>query len=707
MVERNESEDVPLVLIVDDDPVVRTIAGEVLATTGFATLEADSGAAALEEVNRSLPDLIVLDVEMPGMDGFETCERLREQEHSREIPILIATGHTNSATIERAFEAGATDFIEKPIDWNLLRHRLRFLLRARNAIYDLHSSRERLASAQRLARIGNWEWVPGEGQMLWSEEVYHIFGIEQRAGASTYEALLEAAHPEDRAAIDKAMRGAENEGEAVSLDHRIVSKSGAERVIHHQAEVACGPGGDPDRIYGTIQDITDRIRAQEKIRYLAYYDGLTGLPNRRMLADHLGRVLEATRRREGMAALLFLDLDRFKRVNDTLGHAIGDELLREVARRLLECVRQTDQVSRGRRSGAKTVSRLGGDEFTAVLPELDDPSGAEHVARRILETLRTPFNLHGHDIVMSASIGITIFPMDGANTDTLISNADTAMYHAKEGGGGTYRFFSESMNERAMRNLRLEGGLRMALERDEIHLNYQPLIDVGTGGVMGVEALLRWDSGEFGQVSPAEFIPVAEECGLIDSLGEWVLNTACEQTRRWQRTAQPSLKVAVNVSSHQVRKPGLVEVVKRALASSGLDPAQLELEITESALLGNDGCVVETINELKQMGISLALDDFGTGYSSLSHLVHFPIDTLKIDQSFVREIGEDVQAGAVISAVMAMAHRLRLSVTAEGVETREQEEFLRAEGCDSFQGYRFSRPLSPGDLEAFIRGDNG
>jgi diguanylate cyclase (GGDEF)-like protein/PAS domain S-box-containing protein len=700
----------PVILVVDDDPVVRTVTCEALREGGFEVLEAADGAAALEVVDATPPDLVVLDVEMPGPDGIETCQQLRQRPHTEDISILIATGFNDADTIDRAFEAGATDFVEKPVDTHLLQHRIRFLLRASSAfstlghtLTRLRDSRDLLANAQRLARIGNWEWVPDESEMLWSEEVYRIFGLEQRRGVATYEALMNVVHPEDRDAVEKALREVSCEKTAISLDHRIVTASGAERVIHHQAEVV-SQGGD-EGIYGTIQDITDRTRAQQKIRYLAYYDGLTGLPNRRMLTDHLERVLESAQRENRMAALLFLDVDRFKRVNDTLGHAIGDELLRAVANRMITSVRMGDRVGRGFRGDVPTVSRLGGDEFTAVLTGLDSASASESVARRILDALRPPFTMHGHEIVMSASIGIAVYPSDGNTTDALLRSADTAMYHAKEAGGDTYRFFSESMNERAMRTLRLESGLRGALERNEIHVEYQPLIDGGTGALSGGEALLRWTSPDFGNVPPAEFIAVAEECGLIAELGEWVLRTACAQVQRWRAT-HPKLSVSVNVSSHQVRRPGLPEIVDSALRESRLDPSHLELEITESALLGNEECVVETLGRLKDMGVRLALDDFGTGFSSLSHLVHFPIDTLKIDQSFVQDIGGP-QAGVVIAAVLAMAHRLRLSVTAEGVETREQEEFLRTEGCDRFQGYRFSRPLTPEAFEALLRGQRG
>jgi diguanylate cyclase (GGDEF)-like protein len=695
----------PHALIVDDDPITRHLAGQAVVTAGFEAEEAEDGELALLAVDRSCPDLVLLDVGLPGMNGFETCIELRRRNATKEIPILIVTGSTDSETIERAFAAGATDFIRKPIDWQLLQHRVRFAMRAseafsevRHTLSELRLSEERLAKAQRLAHIGSWEWTPGSVDMLWSEEVYRILGIELRAGASTYEAFMRVVHPDDRTIVDKAMRDLIHEGSPLHLDHRAVLPSGAQRVIHQQAELVGGPAGAAELVSGTIQDITDRARAAEQIRLLAYYDSLTGLPNRKMLSQTLNRALESARRRESTIALLFLGLDRFKRINDTLGLMVGDELLKAVAARTMACVRQTDSVGRSHPEDDAAVSRLGGDEFTVVLNDLGSSEQAAYVARRILEALRSPLSLNGQELVMSASIGIAVYPTDGRDAEALLRKADTALHHAKVAGGGVYQFFSESMNERATRNLRLETGLRAALKRDELKLHYQPLLDVRTNAVSGVEALARWTSEECGPVPPNEFIPLAEETGLIESLGTWALHTACTQGRAWDRAGLHPLRVNVNISSHQVRKPGTVEIVERVLRESQLDPSRLELEITESALIGDEPGVGETLDGLKRLGIRLALDDFGTGYSSLSYLVRFPIDTLKIDRSFVSRIGADEQAQGIIAAVVAMAHRLNLSVTAEGVETPEQEAFLRAEGCDVLQGYLFSRPIEPDAL---------
>ncbi len=689
---------------------MRLLVCEALAPMGMRVEEAEESRQALERIRRAPPELVVLDIELPDLDGLETCRALRELPGAEEIPVLILTGRNDSETIDRAFEVGATDFIVKPIDFRLFQHRVRFLMRAHRAfselsrtLSNLRHSETRLANAQRIARIGSWEWVPGSQDMLWSEEVHRIFRIPPRAGSSTYEAFLEVVHPEDRPALEKAMRQAACEARPWSLDHRIVLASGEERVVRQQTEVVPGASGDPVRISGTIQDITDRRRAEEQIRQLVYYDDLTSLPNRKMLSEQLGRVLQRAGGANQGVALFFLDLDRFKRINDTLGHPVGDALLKAVADRLVHSVRSTDHVGRPGLPAAASVSRLGGDEFSVVLPELSCSEDATHVAHRILETLRAPFRLEEHRIDVTASIGIALYPSDGSDPETLLRNAHAATNHAKMQGRDIYQFFSESMNEKAMRAMRLESGLRAGIERGELTLHYQPQFDAKTGRIVAAEALVRWRSPDHGLLQPGDFIPLAEESGLIVPLGEWVLRTACAQTRVWQEAGLPEIRIAVNVSSHQVQKGGLREAVERALRDARLDASLLEIEITESALIDDAPEVVETLSALRGLGVRLALDDFGTGYSSLSHLVRFPFDALKIDRCFVNEIGAEGQGNAIIAAVVAMARRLQLTVTAEGVETAEQQEFLRAEGCDLLQGFLTGRPVEAEVLEVLLR----
>lgn len=699
----------PRVLIVDDDPVIRLLACQALQQIGMTTLEGEDGQDALISVETALPDLVLLDVELPGRDGLEICAELRRLPAGREIPILIITGHADSEVIDRAFEAGATDFISKPIDWKLLQHRVRFLMRAQGAISKLRSthtelraSESRLANAQRLARIGNWEWIPGDEEMLWSDQMYRIFDIQQGPRASTLAAFLGVAHPEDRNNLDKAMTRAATEAAAWSLDHRIVLPGGEVRIVRQQAEVMTGASGSAHRIAGTIQDITDRFRAEEQLRYLAYHDDLTSLPNRKMLLEQLARALRRAQIGKEMVGLVFVDLDRFKRINDMFGPQLGDVVLKAVSDRLFECIRCTDYIGSVPPPDATSLSRLGGDEFAVLLQGLNSAEDASHVSRRIMESLRAPFIVEGQRLDLTATLGITLYPDDGTTSEALLRNAGVALAQAKALARDSYQFFDESMNKRAVRNMQLESGLREAIEHEGLSLHYQPQIDAYTGQIASVEALVRWDSPEYGVVSPVEFIPVAEESGLIGPLGEWVMRTACAQVRAWHDVGLPQIGVAVNVSYHQLKNQSFVEVVERALRDASLDAQFLEVEITESAVIGNEPGVVDILKRLRGLGLRLALDDFGTGCSSLSDLVKFPITTLKIDQTFVREIGVSQQANAITAAVLAMGHNLSLKVTAEGVDTERQVHFLRARGCDIFQGYLYSRPLTPEALARFM-----
>lgn len=699
----------PRVLVVDDDPVIRLLACQALQQIGMTTLEGEDGQDALISVETALPDLVLLDVELPGRDGLEICAELRRLPAGREIPILIITGHADSEVIDRAFEAGATDFISKPIDWRLLQHRVRFLMRAQGAISKLRSthtelraSESRLANAQRLARIGNWEWIPGDEEMLWSDQMYRIFDIQQGPRASTLAAFLGVAHPEDRNNLDKAMTRAAMEAAAWSLDHRIVLPGGEVRIVRQQAEVMTGSSGSAHRIAGTIQDITDRFRAEEQLRYLAYHDDLTSLPNRKMLLEQLARALRRAQIGKEMVGLVFVDLDRFKRINDMFGPQLGDVVLKAVSDRLFECIRCTDYIGSVPPPDATSLSRLGGDEFAVLLQGLNSAEDASHVSRRIMESLRAPFIVEGQRLDLTATLGITLYPDDGTTSEALLRNAGVALAQAKALARDSYQFFDESMNKRAVRNMQLESGLREAIEHEGLSLHYQPQIDAYTGQIASVEALVRWDSPEYGVVSPVEFIPVAEESGLIGPLGEWVMRTACAQVRAWHDVGLPQIGVAVNVSYHQLKNQSFVEVVERALRDASLDAQFLEVEITESAVIGNEPGVVDILKRLRGLGLRLALDDFGTGCSSLSDLVKFPITTLKIDQTFVREIGVSQQANAITAAVLAMGHNLSLKVTAEGVDTERQVHFLRARGCDIFQGYLYSRPLTPEALARFM-----
>jgi diguanylate cyclase (GGDEF)-like protein len=467
------------------------------------------------------------------------------------------------------------------------------------------------------------------------------------------------------------------------------------------------PSYDPDDLLH-IRQLADQVavalsnaRMVEQIHVLAYYDGLTGLPNRVLFKEQLAQLLKFASRHGHLVAILFLDLDNFKRINDTLGHDLGDELLRDVTDRLTKWIRPSDYASRANIENA-VVSRLGGDEFTLYLAEIAQVQDAARVAQRILDVLSKPFMLGTHEVFITASIGITVFPMDGADGDTLLKNADTAMYHAKNRGRNNYQFFAASMNASIMERLTLEVDLRKSLEREELRLYYQPQLDLHTGGIIGMEALIRWMHPSRGLVLPSEFISLSEETGMIVPIGQWVMRTACVQNKNLQAAGLLPVRVAVNLSGRQILYPQLPDMVAHILKDTGLSPEYLELELTESILMKKEDTILYTMFELKEMGIRLLIDDFGTGYSSLSYLKSFPLDTLKIDKSFVDHIPTNPEDVALVRAIIAMAHSLKLRVLAEGVETEEQLEFLREEGCDEIQGYLISRPIPADDLEKFL-----
>ncbi|MFZ0290846.1 MAG: EAL domain-containing protein, partial [Candidatus Sulfotelmatobacter sp.] len=462
----------------------------------------------------------------------------------------------------------------------------------------------------------------------------------------------------------------------------------------YSAPLVDSKGGYRGRIW-YFRDITDRKLAEERVQFLAYYDALTGLPNRTLLQDRLAKALAGARRRKDKVAILFLDLDRFKDINDSLGHSVGDLLLQEVAERLKTWAREQD-----------TVARVGGDEFLIVLTGLKDVADAAVATERIVNLMTAGFVVQGHPVNVSCSIGVSIFPEHSADCETLIKNADAAMYSAKENGRNRFQFFTEDMNAQGVERLTLENSLRLALDKKELFLVYQPQMDIATGRITGLEALLRWQHPDLGLVPPDKFIRIAENSGLIVPIGEWVVRTACRQARKWQDEGLPPVSVAVNVSAVQFRQEGFCELIRRVLHETGLAPQYLELELTESLLLANADLMLSVVQELKAMGVTLAIDDFGTGYSSFSYLRQFRVSKLKIDRVFIRDVAVNPDDAAITSAIISMAKSLRLKVIAEGVEDESQMSFLRAHQCDEIQGYYFSKPLAVDKVADKLRGDS-
>jgi len=674
-----------------------------LEQSGFEVAEAEDGSKAVESFGSIRPDIVLMDVEMPNMDGFLACAALRRLPEGQDTPILMVTGHDDVESVHRAFDAGATDFLPKPINWALVGFRVRYLLRSSQTYRALKDSEVRLAKAQQMARLGHWDWNVSEGRWQFSEEVCRIFGYVREDRPANREDIVKLIHPVDRDQVNQLFTAALQGEQKYEMEYRLLLPDQSVRVVVEKAEVRQNDQGKPEHVEGTVQDVTERRQAEAKIRSLAYYDGLTGLPNRQMFSEQFAQAMRQARRSKRPLALIFLDIDNFKGVNDSLGHGAGDKLLRQVADRFSGCIRGGDLLGRpGRESSSPSIFRFGGDEFILVLPFLQHEQDASLVARRIMGALTEPFPVGGQDFFATVSIGIAVYPSDGDDIKTLLRNADSAMYHAKLKGKNTFEFYTESLTKASIERMNVEAKLRRAIEQGELKLSFQPKVETRSGLLAGAEALLRWSTSGLGAVSPARFIPVAEETGLIIPIGEWVLREACRQMQAWDAVGLPPVTVAVNVSSRQLHYGDLFKLVSDLLDESGLRPQCLELELTESAIMSDVPKAKLIFQKLSELGVRLSIDDFGTGYSSLSQLKKFPVDALKIDQSFVRSLPEDADDSSITLAIIAMAHSLGIRVVAEGVETEAQFSFLKEHGCDEVQGYLFSPAVSAPEFVQFL-----
>jgi len=670
------------------------LAREALEQSGLEVCEAANGVEGVKQFVARRPDLVVLDVMMPEMDGFTACSKLRGSVGGSRVPILIMTGLDDAISITSAYEHGATDFITKPINPTILVHRVRYMLRGSRTLDALLRSEARLGLAQRIAKIGNWEWNPHTDNFSASSELCRLMGIRPPDFGGTLDSFLLTVHGEDRERVEHALKQILAARIPCDIDHRMILPNGGEFTVNLQAEAVFDDQLKSLTIVGTAQDISERKRSEREIHRLAYFDSLTGLPNRVLFKDRVARALAHASRYQSMLAILFLDLDRFKIINDTLGHNIGDLLLKHVADRLTDSVRHSDSIGRATGKEAEhELARLGGDEFTVLLTNLHDVQDAAKVARRMLEALARPFLIDGHEIFVTVSVGIAVFPSDGDSVDILLKNSDSAMYHAKEEGRNNIQFYSNVMNAAANERLVLESELRHAMEREEFVVHYQPQIDLRTNRIIGAEALVRWQHPQRGLLGPAVFLSAAADTGLIRAIDEWVLLAACRQVRSWQQRGLVAPRVSINMSNSLFHGNTLLKAVKEALRETGVSPLCLELELTESIAMRNVDMSIAMLNELKAIGVQLSIDDFGTGYSSLSYLQRLPVDVVKIDQSFIQEILTKAKPVPIVRAIIAMAHSLQLGVLAEGVEQEEQRTILVAEGCDQAQGYLFGRPM--------------
>ncbi len=601
------------VLVVDDSKVIRTAIREILEIGGLLVTEACNGQEAIDSVSNKAPDLVLLDVVMPDIDGITVLKELRKSYSKLQLPIVLVTSRDASREIVQALDYGANDYVTKPIDFDVLWARISNQLMQKQA-----------AEFLRRAQIG--------------------------------------------------------------LEKEIKNRTAELKITNLRLE----------------KEIEIRMLAEDRLQKQASYDELTGLPNRSLAADRLQQTLVKAKRHDLNPCVAFLDLDNFKYINDTFGHAAGDDLLREAAKRLTECAR-----------GSDTVARLGGDEFLLILDDDSDKgsqneSGARHVAERILKSFSIPFVIEGQELNITPSLGFAVYPRDGEDSNKLMRHADAAMYRSKHDGKNTYCFYSPEMTVKAKMRMDVENELRHALERDELSMFYQPIVDSQSGKIIKAEALLRWQSKELGMISPDYFIPIAEDTGLILSIGDWVVNTACEQVSQWRNAGWDNFCVTINVSARQFQSDySLVDTVRKALDQNNLPAEAIQIELTEGVLLEETSDSAERMQMIEDMGIKLLIDDFGTGYASLSYLQRYNFESIKIDRSYISGILNSEQDAKLVKAVIAMANSLGMSVVSEGVETKEQLDFLHDANCKYIQGYYFSKPVEPAEFMSLLKKFNG
>ncbi len=652
---------------------------ENLEQTGHEVRSFEDSETALHRQAIQEIDMVMLDANLSGRNAIQACSHLRKQTCNN-LPIILLASQDNLESIEQAFEAGATDFLVKPFDWSLFKQRVKYLLHAHEFRDELIRSNARNSAILdaipdtllRLDRQGRVRDVRETAQA-------------GKAGGGMYD--LANSLPQDAVArIMEASSPVHSSRTVGSLEIQL--KLDQER--HFEVRLA---RIDRQETLCLFRDITETRQAEHRVYRLANFDNLTGLPNRLAFSERLADEIQRAGRINDKLAVLVMDLDGFKTINESMGLGAGDQLLKWVADRLHQGLRSYDMVARSDSvSRGVDLARLGGDEFTVIMPHLKDAENAVNLVQRIHEMMREPFMLEGRQVVLTTSIGIALYPDDGDNAATLMRHADSAMYHAKSQGRDNYQFYNASLTQNALRRLDLKSNLRLALERNEFFLVYQPQLDLASGRIQSLEALIRWRHPEHGLVSPMEFIPVAEECGLIVPIGEWVLRTACTDAARWKAAGHP-LRMAVNLSAIQFRSPQLVNRIKDILRQTGFAANLLELEVTEGTLMDHTEATLETLNALRKEGMQLSLDDFGTGYSSLSYLKRLPLSNLKVDQSFVRGLPEDGESLAIVRAIVALAKNLGFTVTAEGIETEEQARILNELECETLQGYFIGKPV--------------
>ena len=687
----------PAILLVNDDPGALFALRSVLGDLDADLVTASSGEQALLRLLKQDFCVILMDVKMAGLDGFETARLVRARPRSRATPIVFLTSHRASdLDRSRGFEVGASDYVFMPVTPEVLKAKVQpFIASAHarspgNAVGTGAPDDAPAAGIERLILEHAGDYVAlldPAGAWLYTSPSYRAeFGAAVGPGAR----YLEIVHVDDRERV-RALVEHPPAGESHwRLQYRVLGRS--ERHFESDASLIRAPNGAVSQLVLISRDITERKEMEAYVLHQSFHDSLTGLPNRLLLLDRLGQATAQRERQRAQVAVLFLDLDHFKEINDTLGHAAGDRLLQVVAERLAASVREGD-----------TVARVGGDEFVVMLVELHQLADAALVAEKIISTVSEACQIEGSELHIMPSIGMAIFPGDGGDPDTLLRNADIAMYHAKRDGGAHYCFFTAQMQEVASHRLALGSALQRAIRNDEFVMHYQPKVQAASGAIIGFEALIRWPQADGATISPSQFIPIAEETGRIDPIGAWAIRQVAAELQRWTGLGFADVPIAVNVSALQFRREDVARCLGAAVDAARIEPAMLEVELTESGVMSNPAQAIETLHQIHALGMTIAIDDFGTGYSSLAYLKRFPIDKLKIDASFVRDIATDPSDAAIVLAIIGLAHVLDLTVIAEGVETREQVDFLVAHGCDELQGNYFSAAVSNEDAVGLLR----
>lgn len=692
----------PTILVVDDAADARLVMRAALRKAGYEVREAEGGHDALQKFQAEHCDMVMLDVDMPDLNGHQVCLALRALAGPL-LPIVMVTGMDDLRSVEAAYESGATDFIAKPVNWALIGHRVRYLFRSHQAMKDLRAAEARNEAVLNAIPDLLFE-VDIDGRFLDCRAPRVEFLIADPStflGKTATEVLPAAAAQAYTSALQTALEKGASSGAQYELP-LVIGNKWFELSVSRKAVAQ----GEKPRFIVLSREISERKDAEARIARLAYFDSLTGLPNRQSFLDRVNQSIASASGTGRRLAVLFMDLDGFKSINDTMGHAAGDILLQCAAARLRDGLRPSDVLSRPVALDQASdhhfeLARLGGDEFTALILNIECPEDATLVAQRIGESMRRPFTLEGREVTVTASIGIALYPEDGSDGATLLRHADTAMYHAKQSGRDNTQSYRPLLTSQLVKRMELDSGLRTALDQGQFHLVYQPQIDTASGSICSVEALIRWIHPVHGLIPPLEFIPRAEENGLIHQIGLWVLRTACAQAVQWSR-AGALVRVAVNLSPVQFRSLQLQQAVLDVLAQTGLPAGLLELEVTEGALIENADTTRLVLKAWSDAGIGIALDDFGTGYSSLAYLTRMPIDNIKVDKCFIDGVAEEGESAAIVRAILAMARSLGKRVTAEGVETLEQARAMQAMACDCMQGYYFSRPVAAMDIPALL-----